>query len=152
MEQTDKQTTEKEAEDKKVEMEISVKQTPWWKKLLLPFIALFSVVAIIFGIKNSQKSIDKLDKEIKEKKAETKELKKQAEVVKEEIEQLQEERIVTEEKVNEKVEEFNKFVETTAEEAKIFDEKKEELKKDANNTQANADWVKQRFGGNVKIK
>lgn len=133
-------------------IEISLSNNPWWKKALLYGALIIGTVITFLSFKGPSTSIGELNKEIKDKKNETKELKKEAVVIEKEIADLQKQTKVTEAKVKEKNEEFDKFIENTPKEAEVFEKEKSEMVKTSEDTESNIEWVKQKFGGNIKYE
>ena len=133
-------------------IEISLSNNPWWKKILLYGALVIGSILAFLSFKGNSASIGELNKEIKDKKKETQELKKEAVVIEKEISDLQKQTKVTEAKVKEKNEEFDKFIENTPKEAEVFKKEKTELLKTSEDTENNMEWVKQKFGGNIKYE
>lgn len=131
-----------------VKVEVEQKKTSFLKKLALIGSAILAVIVAIFSFGRRGDSYYK--EKIEEEKRKDKELKEKADKIGSEIKELEKKSEEVEIKIKEKEKEFTDIVINTNKEKDIFQKEKEDILVSKDNTDANIEWVKTRFGGNVK--
>lgn len=138
---------EKSVKKEKIEIEVIEKKTPWYKKPLHLISIIFAAIFFIFAA--FTKNLSQLDAEIKEKKKKDKELEKETKKKTAEIQEDAKQSAEMEKKIAQSEQKFSKILESTENEQANINEKKKKVAESAYDTDANIDWVKSRFGGQV---
>lgn len=142
---TDKNIKTEKDSNHKITLDVKQK-TSIWSKVILILSALFGIFALFFN-----KSTDKINKEIAEKKIKDNELKHKAEEIEKNIKELEQQSEKLASIITEKEKNFNDFVQKTLEESKEFEAAKKSNLDTLNDTENNVDWVKAKFKGSVDI-
>lgn len=130
-----------------VKVEVAEKKG-WLKKLILTVTGILGAIFAIFTLFSKNDSYYK--EKIKEEKKKDKKLKEKVDQLNAEVEELEKQSKTVEEKIKQKEQEYEAFVENTKKESAIYSKDKEKIKEKQNDTQANLDWVKSRFGGDAR--
>ena len=119
---------------------------PWYKRFWKFIIGAGTIIAAIFITITASSG----KTETKEQREKDKQLKARSESIAKKVADLEKHSTEMDRAIEAKKVAMKAVVEKTTGEAKKFDKQKEDITAESDDTQANTDWVIQRFGGEVK--